>query len=250
MKDRGYQDGFYTLSEKVRDVELRRSKALKIFNIFKQKVHYGLDSAVCLDIGCSSGDVTVELAPLFNRTLGLDYDEVALDRITREKKGPVTFFRGDAMHLPFRRASVDVIICAQVYEHVPDAARMFREIYQVLKPGGVVFFSGPNWLFPIEPHYFLPFLHWLPLPLADAYLRLMGKGKHYYERLYHGWKLRRLLNNFIIQDVTIDVLREAYMHYVFGLRYIPTILWRILLPLFPNFNWILYKPLPDVGTSR
>jgi len=236
------------LSAKVRDVDLRCSKALKISNIFQQKVHYELESAVCLDVGCSSGDITAELASLFSRTLGLDYDKVALQRVTCKKKQSVTFFRGDAMHLPFKKASVDVIICAQVYEHVPDASRMFSQIYQVLKPGGVVFFSGPNWLFPIEPHYLLPFLHWLPLSLADGYLRLMGKGEHYYERLYHYWKLRRLLGNFIVQDVTVDVLRQSHIHNAFWLRYIPTIVWRMLLPLFPNFNWVLYKPVSNSRT--
>ncbi len=63
---------------------------------------------------------------------------------------------------PLEDESCDLVICAQVYEHVPDDRRLAEEVYRVLKPGGVVFFSGPNWLFPIEGHYHLPFLHWLP----------------------------------------------------------------------------------------
>jgi len=31
----------------------------------------------------------------------------------------------------------------------------------------------------IEPHYRLPFLSWLPRPLATAYLRLSGRGSSY-----------------------------------------------------------------------
>ena len=149
------------------------------------------------------------------------------------------------MCLPFGDNMVDVVICAQVYEHVPDDKLLFEEIYRVLTPGGLVFFSGPNWLFPIEPHYFLPFLHWLPGRLADIYLRLTGQGDHYYERSRHMWGLRRLLHRFVIHDITLEVLQHFYPPEIRGLKWIvrniPTVVWKLLLPLFPNFNWILYK---------
>jgi hypothetical protein len=54
----------------------------------------------------------------------------------------------------------------------------------------------PNRLWPREVHYGLPFLSWLPLPLANRYLRWSGRGTDYtdasYARTY--WSLRRHLN--------------------------------------------------------
>ena len=243
---RGYQRGFYSRSERLRNSASRRRKADKIIQALTRHAHHALSSCVCVDIGCSSGTIASAIAPLFRQALGLDYDELALRAIHPAACAKVQFIRADAICLPFGDNTVDVVICAQVYEHVPDDELLFKEIYRVLTPGGVVFFSGPNWLFPIEPHHFLPFLHWLPGRLADAYLRLAGHGHHYYERSRHLWGLRRLMHRFVIRDITLEVLEDFYLPEMAGLKWIvrntPMLVWRLLLPLFPNFNWILYKP--------
>jgi SAM-dependent methyltransferase len=243
---RGYQPHFITHSKAVRDPESRRQKAEKIIHALKSYSNRPLSSAVCLDVGSSSGLITSQLATHCQKVLGLEYDELALELAAPAARKRVQFIRGDAMYLPFADQSVDVTICAQVYEHVPDAERLIQEINRVLEPGGTVFFSGPNWLFPIEPHYYLPFLHWLPGPFADLYLRLTGKGDHYYEELRTLWDLRRLVDPFVIRDITLEVIylphRPQSRVMQFLIRFLPAWLWKLLLPVFPNYNWILYKP--------
>lgn len=207
---------------------------------------YPLSTAICLDLGCSSGVITTALSRLFARTIGLDYDQLALKNIDAAAFRSASFLRGDAMSLPLADRSIDAIICAQVYEHVPDDQALVAEIYRVLKPGGIVFFSGPNKLYPIEPHYFLPFLHWLPEKLADGYLRLLGKGDHYYERSRTLWGLQKLWAQFTICDVTVQVLKWKTRQTGSpassqSLGRLPDWVWRLLLPVFPNYNWILYK---------
>ena len=254
-----YQAGFYSISERVRNSASRQRKAEKIIQALVRYAQHPLSSALCVDIGCSSGIITSTIASLFGTVLGLDYDEVALRATDSSACARVHFVRADAMCLPLGDNMVDVIICAQVYEHVPDDELLFQEIYRVLTPGGVVFFSGPNWLFPIEPHYFLPFLHWLPRRLANTYLRLAGQGDHYYERSRHLWGLRRLMHRFLIRDITLEVLQNFWLPELHGLEWIiylpelrglkwiirnmPMAVWKILLPVFPNFNWILHKPM-------
>lgn len=242
---RGYQHGFYELSPAVRDAESRARRAAKIRMLFERYVTWPLAEAVCLDIGCSSGLISASLAPLFRTMIGVEYDALALGATTREGRAAVRFIRGDAMALPLASASVDVVLCAQVYEHVPDDTRLAEEVHRVLKPGGVVFFSGPNWLYPIELHYNLPFIHWLPAPLAGATLRFLHRGDHYYERSRSMWGLRSLWKRFELQDVTLDVLDSqlgASTHPAARLgRRLPSWVWRGTLPLFPNFNWLLWK---------
>ena len=244
MKSRQYQPGFYNLSPKVRDMGSRLRQAEKITSVLTGFSSYPLSSATCLDIGCSAGFITAALAPLFGRTVGLDYDNVALQNAARSDLC-LSFVCGDAMALPMANSSIDVIICAQVYEHVPDDETLVAEMYRVLKPGGMVFFSGPNKLFPIEPHYFLPCLHWLPERLANGYLRLLGRGHHYYERSRTLWGLQHLLAPFTIHDVTVQVLQ--HMQFAGSGRWsrfmsrLPLWVWKILLPILPNYNWILLK---------
>jgi ubiquinone/menaquinone biosynthesis C-methylase UbiE len=244
--DRGYQPNFYSLSERVRDLARRQRKAEKIKWLIESYARHLPNRGICLDVGCSAGAMTVVISSLFSTTLGLEYDEAALMAVEPEVRQKIEFLRGDAMLLPLPDNSVDAVICAQVYEHVPNDVQLFREIYRVLKPGGMLFFSGPNWLFPIEPHYFLPFLHWLSPQWAGRYLRVLRMGEEYYERSRTLWGLRRITVAFEVDDLSRIVLEQ---HILAGVPWLarlvarlPDPVWKALLPWLPNFNWLLYKP--------
>ena len=49
----------------------------------------------------------------------------------------------DVMDLSFTEGSFDRVLSFDVLEHVPDPYHAFRELYRVLKPGGVLIFSVP-----------------------------------------------------------------------------------------------------------
>jgi SAM-dependent methyltransferase len=55
----------------------------------------------------------------------------------------------DITALPLEADSVGMIICDNVLEHVPDADRAMREMYRILKPGGVAYLSTP-FLYPFH----------------------------------------------------------------------------------------------------
>lgn len=202
-------------------------------------------AASCLDIGCGSGEITLHLADLFTHTVGLDrFLDQAFGQ--RSRRSSLDLLKADGVRLPFADARFDVVICAQVYEHVAHAERLPAEVERVLKPGGICFFSGPNKVWPVEPHYKLPFLHWLPSRLADRYLRATGRGESFEIRLYTIWRLRRLWGRFARHDYSIRMLRQPDR---FGLsgstfrftRRVPLFLFRMVYDLLPNYNWILVK---------
>jgi SAM-dependent methyltransferase len=241
---RGYQQGFYTSSRRVRDAASRATLAKKITFVLAPHLTAARGRGVCLDIGCASGEITAHLASLFGLSVGVEYDPEAITAVPHSARAQAVFLRGDGMALPLAATSVDAIVCAQVYEHVPDDRRLFGEMERVLKPGGLVFFSGPNWLFPIEPHYGIPGLHWLPIRLADFLLRAGRHGDHYYERSRTYWDLRRKLSAFTIQDLGPSVLR-FYLRRTRGLlalgQRLPGWMLGPILPFLPNFNWLLRK---------
>ena len=246
---RGYQENFYGLYEKFQDQENRRGKAEKISYVLRNYSGLPLQNFSCLDLGCSNGLITLEIASLFGHVVGLDYDGQAVRMTPVEKRQEFLFIHGDAMCLPFPDQSFEAVICSQVYEHVPSDLRLFAEIERILKPGGVVFFSGPNKVFPVEPHYYLPFLHWLPEKWADGYLRLLRKGSHFYERSRTPWNLRKIFARYHIKDVSIPVMRlyesktkSKFTRLVYRLILKMPIFWKPLLVFLPNFNWLLYKP--------
>ena len=83
-----------------------------------------------------------------------------------------------ALHTGFADNIFDVVVCNQMYEHVPDAEQLLQEIRRILVPGGVCYFGATNRLKVIETHYGrLPFLSFLPKPLANLYLRILGLGR-------------------------------------------------------------------------
>lgn len=247
-KNRDYQADFYSSFTPIQHRHKRINRALKIRWALEQYILKELSEATCVDVGCSAGIITAQLADIFGATVGVDYDRTGLAAIQPEDKLKAFFVRADAMRLPFADESLDVIICAQVYEHVPNDVALVNEIHRTLRPGGYCFFSGPNWLFPIELHYFLPFLHWLPEGWANQYLRLTQLGTAYYERSRTIWSLHRLLHQFEIRDIDLEVLLHFYLPKQPGpvgwLKFIPHFIWKLLIPLFPNFNLILLKPDP------
>jgi SAM-dependent methyltransferase len=152
------------------------------------------------------------------------------------------------MDLCFAAECFDGVICAQVYEHVPDADRLMAEIHRVLKPGGVCYFAAGNRLQVMEPHYRLPFLSWLPRRLSHRYVRLAGKAPFYYERHFSYPGLKRLVRRFRRIDYTVRMIENPQRY---GLSYmlpegalktrIARLVARRLYALCPGYIWLLEK---------
>lgn len=63
--------------------------------------------------------------------------------------------------IPYKLSSFDLVICNSVIEHIKikDRQKFADEVSRVSKR---YFIQTPNYYFFIEPHFMLPFIHWLP----------------------------------------------------------------------------------------
>jgi ubiquinone/menaquinone biosynthesis C-methylase UbiE len=206
-----------------------------------------IDEYACIEVGCGTGEISSYFAGIVAKMWGIEIDISNILRKQSSQVDNLAFSHADGARLPFSNESFDLVLFPQVYEHTINQKEVFDEIHRVLKPGGICFFSGPNRLQVIEPHYFLPFLSWLPHKLADLYLRLTKKGEKFdiYPRNY--WYIKRLTKSFYRIDYTHKMIAKPE-NYGFPIHKsyemitrIPKWLIKSLTPFYPNYNWVLIK---------
>lgn len=90
-----------------------------------------------LDLGCGTGRLTEEIAGMPGIVVvGLDYSAAMLREARGQTPTPIPMFiRADGAALPFDGA-FDAIFSAAVFHWIPDHDRLFRSVFEALKPGG------------------------------------------------------------------------------------------------------------------
>lgn len=139
-----------------------------------------------VDIGCGYGYTAAELARRCKRVVGIEPNEALAEqaRKTVEERGLTNL---EIRQQPVSELDVeafDLAIMDNVLEHIEDQRDALWRLSRCLRPGGVAYILVPNKYWPIEVHYRLPFLSYLPLPLATRYLRASGRGTDYRDASY------------------------------------------------------------------
>lgn len=70
-------------------------------------------------------------------------DYVGVDLDVEKYAGTTPIVRCDITSIGYGDASFDLIICSHVLEHVPDDRLAMRELFRVLKPGGIAILQVP-----------------------------------------------------------------------------------------------------------
>jgi SAM-dependent methyltransferase len=144
-----------------------------------------------LDLGCGAGRHAFEAGRRGASVIALDTDRIELARVAAiatamaeagelPDGASVTMAAGDATAMPFPDGSFDVVIAAEVLEHIPGDQHAMNEIARVLRPGGVAAVTVPAWL----PER----ICWL---LSDDYHNVPGGHLRIFTRPELETKLRR-----------------------------------------------------------
>lgn len=121
-------------------------------------------SESCLELG---GPVRSQagIADYFARYVVLNMNPVTMTREARAlpQYRDADLVVGDAVRLPFADGAFDYVLANALLEHImppKNRPQFAEEIRRVSRRG--YFVSTPNYWFPLEPHYYMPFFQFLP----------------------------------------------------------------------------------------
>ena len=150
--------------------------------VVAKRVRAGLSGeALILDVACGTGDLSLSLFESTGaRVVGTDFCRPMLSIATGKLPKEITLVEGDALSLPFKDSTFDVVTIAFGLRNLSDISRGLKELRRILKPQGrvaVLEFSRPSnpvlrTLFGIYFRNFLPLLGGIISGSPSAYTYL------------------------------------------------------------------------------
>jgi SAM-dependent methyltransferase len=104
----------------------------------------------------------------------------------------------DGRTIPLAEASIDCVMATEVFEHCPDVEAVLREVFRVLKPGGLLFLTVP-FLWPLhnvpyDEYRYTPFAlerHLRNAAFTEVHLKALGGWDASLAQMLGLWVRRR-----------------------------------------------------------
>ncbi len=170
---------------------------------FSEAYHDGINNKAVIDVGCGGGILSESLAKLGADVTGIDMGDEPLNvaklhaleagltiqyqKITAEEKAKTSY------------EAYDLVTCMEMLEHVPDPASVIKACSDLVKPGGLVFFSTLN---KSIKSYLLAII------AAEKLFKLVPEGTHDHDKFI---KPSQLINWAEIHD--LKCIDASGIHY-------------------------------------
>lgn len=211
-----------------------------------------------LEIGIGQGTDMMQFAQQGAICHGVDITQnhLKLTALNATLRGiQVSLHESDATRLPFPDNSIDCVYSFGVLHHIPEIDKVVSEIHRVLKPGGGVMIAlYYKWS---AFHLFWKLLAngirngWLFTKGYDGLLATIEMGADGvnikpYVRLYSKSEVRRMMNGFVLEDLSIHQLCEDHFWPSFVGRFLRNFIKR----LEPRMGWyVTYKGCKPPASS-
>jgi SAM-dependent methyltransferase len=190
--------------------------------IFRQRINaYLTPKSVVLDVGAGAGIVeAMHFRGQVAQICGVDLD-ARVEKNYNLDEGKLA----DAEKIPYNNCTFDVVFADNVMEHLDSPAVVFKEIYRVLKPGGVLLFKTPN-----RSHYMPLIARWTPHKFHQVVNKYRGRDSQDTFPTYYlansEAQVNELANKAGFDLPRIDriegrpeYLRMTFVTYLFGIAY-------------------------------
>jgi len=123
----------------------------------------------------------------------------------------------DGCSLPFPDKAFDIVFSNAVIEHILGPGRQKRFAQEVMRVGRSWFVTTPNYWYPFESHYHLPFIQFLPENMRRSYNSLFGshipKGQTQELALLSANALSELFPSSHVEKVRVTFWPETLVAY-------------------------------------
>jgi len=191
---------------------LHRKSREKKYWLFEQLLHPGPDTRI-LNVGASGATIGLveqfeSFYPHTRRVTGggLSFADVRDFARSFPAARAIVF---DGGRLPFADQSFDIVYSNAVLEHLPDWETQRRFADEVRRVGRGWFVTTPNFWFPVEPHYHLPLVQFLPDGVQRSVVRMMGKKPYPVLRLLSKRELRALFPESRVFGCRVTIYPET-----------------------------------------
>ncbi len=179
------------------------------------------DKTSCLDFGAGRGNVSaMNFREQGARVSGVDVSPAVLENPYLDSAQVM-----NGSLLPFESESFDLVFSDNVLEHLDDPVSIFKEIYRVLKPGGIFIAKTPN-----KYHYMPAIARITPTWFHRLYNKWRGRATEdtfptrYRANSQADLRSQALLAGFSVSSISSiegrpEYLRMTFPTYLCGLLY-------------------------------
>lgn len=164
-----------------------------------------------LDLGCGQGHLTEKMRQALTGAefTGLDYSISAIEYAHDHFPGS-DFAVGDATDSPYAKDFFDVVVCNNLWEHVPDPLFLLSGIKRILKPGGFLIVSTPS---RYRLYNLSRVLRGKPVVMSRHHVTEYTVGQVVEQLTYGGLHVRRILS----RPISLGSMRDTIIRFVLSM---------------------------------